>query len=500
MKLLSVALSAHDSNFTYFDGNKVSYYKPERKKQLKRYYSLDWHKDIKGLDYDAMVMDFQLVPPDCGQGNRGNLSTIYNYFIHNKIYDICSSSTKEQLNKLFSGELNYIKAPQDICDALKAHDLWIIGHYYAHSLSGWMLHRSPDVSIVIDGMGDRDRSYRIYRGDTVIEDGSIEDSIGNHYMLMGEHHKILGHPLDIAGKLMAHQSYDNINEDILRELRSYNTIRDICQTKYFDYPATVHLRIQEYLLYLFAKHASEEETIMYTGGVAQNVLWNTAIRKRFSNIIIPPHSADEGLSLGGIELLRRIYKLQPFEINGFPYVQSDESAELPSEETIMHAANLLAEGKTVGWYQGNGEIGPRALGNRSILMDPRIKNGKDIINRIKKRENYRPFGASVLKEHSLEYFDTDIDDYMLYTAQVKKYLPAVTHIDNTCRIQVVDNNTIFKKLLQEFYKMTGCPVLLNTSLNLAGRPICGQASDAIELYSKSSLDALIVGNRKWRRT
>jgi carbamoyltransferase len=187
-----------------------------------------------------------------------------------------------------------------------------------------------------------------------------------------------------------------------------------------------------------------------------------------------------------------------FDMKGFPYIQNDVAPSVePSDETIRTVAKYLSEGKTVAWYQGHGEVGPRALGNRSILMDSRISDGKEIINRIKNRESYRPFGASVLAELANEYFDMLCEDeYMLYTCQVKTdTLPAITHIDGSCRIQTVgDKNPVFKKLLEEFYSLTKCPLLLNTSLNLAGKPIAGYPETAIELLKNTSLDCAVVGN------
>ena len=193
-----------------------------------------------------------------------------------------------------------------------------------------------------------------------------------------------------------------------------------------------------------------------------------------------------------------MHNLPKFKIKNFPYCQNDIPPDSsPTAETIKLAAQLLSEGKKIGWYQNHGEIGPRALGNRSILMDPRIHNGKDIINTIKRRENYRPFGAAILKEYVQEYFDVDWDDpYMLYTAKVKsKKLESITHIDDTCRIQTVDNeNKLFKNLLEEFFKITGCPLLLNTSLNLAGQPLSGYPENAKEIFFQTELDYIFIGN------
>jgi len=154
----------------------------------------------------------------------------------------------------------------------------------------------------------------------------------------------------------------------------------------------------------------------------------------------------------------------------------------------------------VAWYQGNGEIGPRALGNRSILMDPRIPNGKDIMNKVKNREYYRPFGASILSEYAKEYFDLDFENpYMLYVGVTQKEnLESITHVDGTCRVQTVKTGH-FRKLLEYFYELTGCPVLMNTSLNVSGKPISGHISDAMHEFNSKNIDVLVVGNEIYRK-
>ena len=255
----------------------------------------------------------------------------------------------------------------------------------------------------------------------------------------------------------------------------------------------------EVLVEFFKTYAKSNELISYSGGVAQNVIWNTELKKHFPNLLIPPHSGDEGLSLGAIEWLRKKNNLPKFELNNFPYSQSDVSPEsFPTQETIKRTAKLLSEGKIVGWYQGNGEIGPRALGNRSILMDPRIAYGKEKMNFIKRRENFRPFGASVLKEYADQYFDMQGEDnYMLHVSKVlTEDLASITHVDGTCRIQTVDkNNVLFRKLLEEFFQLTGCPLLLNTSLNIAGFPLASYPEICVDIFKSTPIDSMVIGNK-----
>ncbi|NDD59261.1 MAG: hypothetical protein EBZ47_08465, partial [Chlamydiae bacterium] len=161
------------------------------------------------------------------------------------------------------------------------------------------------------------------------------------------------------------------------------------------------------------------------------------------------------------------------------------------------------EGKIVAWYQGHGEIGPRALGHRSILMDPRIQNGKDIINRVKNREFYRPFGTSVLSEYAKEYFDLNFENpYMLYLGTTQKSnLQSITHVDGTCRAQTVNESFdyAFRKLLEFFHELSGCPVLLNTSLNEAGKPIAGWIDNAINLFKSTAIDVLVIGDTIYKK-
>jgi len=148
-------------------------------------------------------------------------------------------------------------------------------------------------------------------------------------------------------------------------------------------------------------------------------------------------------------------------------------------------------------HQGRSEIGPRALGNRSIIFDPRLPNGKDIVNTVKKREKFRPFAGSVLEEHAHEWFDMiglKNSPFMTFNLRVnpdkKKYIPAIIHVDDTCRIQTVSkqDNLHYYNLIMEFYKQTNVPMVLNTSFNLAGDAIVETVEHAIKTLTKSDMD------------
>ena len=161
---------------------------------------------------------------------------------------------------------------------------------------------------------------------------------------------------------------------------------------------------------------------------------------------------------------------------------------------------MISQGNVVGWYQGKMEWGPRALGNRSILADPRRKEMKDVLNeKIKHRESFRPFAPSILEDHVSEYFDINISSpYMLMVAPVKKpeVIPAVTHVDGTGRLQTVSKNTnlLYYKLINRFFEMTGVPVIINTSMNVKGEPIVNTPEQAYNMLMKTDMDALFMGN------
>jgi len=164
-------------------------------------------------------------------------------------------------------------------------------------------------------------------------------------------------------------------------------------------------------------------------------------------------------------------------------------------------AKLICENNIVTIYQGGSEVGPRALGNRSILFDPRVPDGKEIVNVVKKREWFRPFAATILHEHFEEWFETagiKESPFMMYAIKIKdeyvSKVPAVSHVDGTCRVQTVkrEQNPAYYDLIKEFYNLTGIPMLLNTSFNLAGEPLVETFEDAIKTIKNSKIKYLYL--------
>jgi carbamoyltransferase len=196
------------------------------------------------------------------------------------------------------------------------------------------------------------------------------------------------------------------------------------------------------------------------------------------------------------------------EIDGFLVENNIPHRRFENEDHLLdEVTNHLLEGKVVGWSQGRFEWGPRALGSRSILADPRRQEMKDIVNaKIKFREPYRPFAPSVLAQSTEKYFDLpnaakhSPARYMLYVVPVKEEqrsrLPAITHVDGTGRLQTVfhEQSPRYYKLIAHFGQATGVPVLLNTSFNLKGEPIVNTPADAFATFRKSDMDVLVMEN------
>ena len=179
-----------------------------------------------------------------------------------------------------------------------------------------------------------------------------------------------------------------------------------------------------------------------------------------------------------------------------------DATEVIDAQYPEDAVKLILKGNIVALFQGNSENGPRALGNRSILFDPRKLDGKDYVNKVKHREYFRPFAGSILHEHAHEWFDMrgmEESPHMMYAMNCTKdeyaeQIPAIIHIDKTCRIQTVKEhqNPIFYEMIQKFYEQTGVPVLFNTSFNLGGEPLVESIDDAIRTLAVSEIEYLYL--------
>ena len=245
-----------------------------------------------------------------------------------------------------------------------------------------------------------------------------------------------------------------------------------------------------------ARQLGKSRNLVYAGGVALNCLYNRRLGSHFDNIWIMPNPGDAGNSLGaaliGAEIYDRnlpwpIRKEEMIKWKG-PLLGTNIEGEYPVNKIVKE----LRENKICGVANGRAEFGPRALGNRSLLADPRGEDIKDKVNEIKKRQKFRPFAPAILEEHLQDYFDipTKQSPYMQFVAKAKEMtianFPAIVHADGTARVQSVskEDNSGFRELLEEWYKKTSCPMLLNTSLNIKGEPLVNTEQHAKDFENK----------------
>jgi carbamoyltransferase len=254
-----------------------------------------------------------------------------------------------------------------------------------------------------------------------------------------------------------------------------------------------------------------KKQIVMAGGFVLNCVANYEFLKEFPDVEFyhEPVSHDGGNVMG---VCQYVYRSITKDVVKTPltslYLGFDHSAEYATADftgftvtdtTAADVAKLIAEQEIVCLYQGRSEAGPRALGNRSILFDPTVVNGKDIVNEIKHREWFRPFAGSVMAEHAAEWFDfrsrTD-SPFMMYAVNVladkQALIPAITHVDGTCRIQTVtsEQNPHYYELISEFNKLKGVPILFNTSFNLAGDPLVETVKEALTTMERSEMKYL----------
>lgn len=287
-----------------------------------------------------------------------------------------------------------------------------------------------------------------------------------------------------------------------------------------DLAASVQAVMEERYLALlnYVQRETGQKAVCLAGGVALNCVVNGMILDRtdFQDIFVQPAAHDAGTAVGAAlyvqhQLLRapRDYVMRHVyygpAYSDFDMLQAMDAAgatyrHMGKEELISHTAKLIADGKIVGWYQGRMEFGPRALGNRSILADPRRADMKEILNRrIKYREPFRPFCPSILAEAATDWFETNYPSpFMVLAFKIKptqrERIPAVTHGDGTGRLQTVerDVNPLYWELIRRFGDLTGVPVLLNTSFN-ENEPIVNTPAEALDCFLRTQMDVLVMG-------
>ena len=408
--------------------------------------------------------------------------------------------------------------------------------------SGYVNYEEQWVSTEVSSIGYFDKSKNIFRTFSLFDSGQWQTAT-NHYWNAA--HKTYNLKTDknidifdskhreaFCGKIMglsAYGSWENydwkrykvLNKDTIPTLLFDNSYDYICwDISPEDMAAITQKNTEEGVLELVTELRKEylDEYTCFAGGLFLNILTNTRIKNSgiFKDIYIPPYPSDCGLHFGAacyglfrhnetitlpdnVALLGREYSEEEIfeEVKDLKYQKYDDFTQL-----CRDTSQLLYDNKIIGWFQGRSEHGPRALGSRSILMNPAKREHKDIINeRIKHREYWRPFAGIILDEYLEEYFVDNIENpYMIYSQTVrpekKQELAAIIHEDDTCRIQTVNDkmNDKVSCLLREYHSISGTPVLLNTSFNDNGQPIVETPRDAVEAFLNLDLEYLVIGN------
>jgi carbamoyltransferase len=348
-----------------------------------------------------------------------------------------------------------------------------------------------------------------------------------------------------TGLTMTNERFDQLFGGPPRKPESPLTQREM------DLAASVQAVTEETVIKLAREinQSTGQRNLCLAGGVALNCVANGKLLKEkiFDNIWIQPAAGDAGGALGAALAVYYLMMNQPRVVEstdamrgsylGPSYSQSDIETRLKAvgavfisvsdEELINQTAQALADGKAVGWHQGRMEFGPRALGGRSIIADPRSPTLQKQLNlKVKYRESFRPFAPSVLREDVSEWFDIETDSpYMLLVTEVAKSkqlsmtleqenlfgieklnvprseIPAITHVDYSARVQTVHKNTNpkYHQLISRFKELTGCPVLVNTSFNVRGEPIVCTPEDAFNCFMGTEIEFLVVGNALMRK-
>lgn len=423
---------------------------------------------------------------------------------------------------------------------LPPEKIHVVNHHLAHACN--VFYSSPfdeAAVLVIDGRGSNRETQSLYFADEngiellAKSDGigigllyaSVTQAIGfgllqegktmglapygrnDHRTLLGIERRRDGVGLDYSA-ICLEDSYD-----LRRKMPPLESMEDRARAAW-----EVQNECEEALLELvaFAKERTGCDNLCFSGGVALNSVANHKLAQSgiFEEMYVNPAASDPGIPLGCA--LYGYHKVlgQPKTYDDIPpYLGPAYDAErvenaigsfrgyrVVCEDALDAAADMLADNQIVACVQGRSEMGPRALGNRSILMSPCVAENKDILNeRVKHREGFRPFAPSCLDEHARDWFEIDRPSpYMLFVPPVKESkrdrIPAVTHVDGTGRLQTVTKefNSAYYELIRAFEERTGVPILLNTSFNVAGEPIVETPEDAIRCFLGTNIDALYI--------
>lgn len=456
-----------------------------------------------------------------------------------KFIEYIKSEIKEDPELIVYNELN----EYDL-DLIKNYfpkvEFKLLGHHTAHAACAFYQSGFDDALVVtIDG-GGYDHgvvsSMCVFRanGNEITQIYGSWVDVGNTYSAVGSVMKDITPDysttsLTYSGKVMGICAYGKVNPDWVDPMKRYYDHRDLgilgneigleisyqCHSLVgkdaYDLAATSQYVFEEVITDFILSYFNPSPTnLVFSGGCALNVLLNQKLKEHMSlngyGFYVPPNPNDCGLSLGQY-LLETKEKISPIVYGGFDILDREKIHEYQNryefqQLSIKKIIDLIKEGKIGGIIQGYSEVGPRALGNRSIICDPSIPDMKDIINsKVKFREWFRPFAPVCREEDKDLYFENSFpSEYMSFAPKVRlefrEKLPSITHADGTARLQTVTKNQhqLFYDILTELNSRNCIPVIMNTSFNIKGKPILTTVEDAFYVLENTELDFLVVEN------
>ena len=510
MKNLVSIFAGHDSNVTFYNAEKNEYHLIEIERLVKkRYFRLHVDNDI---EYQKEILRKCVEIAESEWGIKNDYEVVL----------ICSDGFLEfDCREIFN------------TDKVTT----VASHHQTHAVAAF--HLSPFEEALIlsyDGGGD-DGHFNIYSANQsgVKLLNRIKSDFGGGYLLCGSMIREVAeksrHQLALSGKLMGLCGYGKVIPEFVSSFAEFFFDRDyqklsnqtnlplknvedpwknpldnwVFEDQYgYDIAATAQAGFEKAFFSVLDKYDANVPLIL-TGGCALNVLVNEKVKHYYNRkLFVPPNPHDGSLSLGHIFTYRKPTSQVDITYNGLPLLDRNELDDYIKKYNAKKIdkkdiAQLIKDGKILGLVYGDSEVGPRALGNRSIVCDPNIIDMKDILNsKVKFREWYRPFAPFCKKEEAHKWFDSknfDNLEYMSYAPMVKvDTLPSITHVDDTARLQTVTEKSHphFYELLTEFGKISETNVLLNTSFNIRGYPILSRIEDALYALNNTDMDYVII--------
>ncbi len=509
--------AGHDANITFYNPSQNEYHIIELERLIrKRYFRL--HVDNTGIEIENILLKAREIAE--------------------KYWNI-----ENDYEAVLLGSDGWIKPKEIIQRVFNTKKIKTVAkHHESHAASAFYQSNFEEALIIsYDGGGD-DGFFNIYKANKsknrIKRIETIASDFGGGYLLCASLIREVAeksrHQLALSGKMMGICAYGNPQKELIKYFKEFFFDRNYKKLSLstglnlknienpwqdplnnwtfegqtgFNIAATAQAAFEECVLDILNKFDSKERLIM-TGGCALNVLVNERIKSEFEReIFVPPNPHDGGLSLGHLLIYNKPKENLNITYNGIPILDNENftdyirkyNAKKIDKSTI---ARLLKDGKIIGMLYEGSEVGPRALGNRSIICDPNYPEMKDILNsKVKFREWFRPFAPFCKKEDASKYFKSknfENLEYMGYAPTVKddyiNRLPSITHFDNTARLQTVseDSHSIFYELLTEFGKICDTNVLLNTSFNIRGMPILSTIKEALYVLQNTDIDHVII--------